>query len=69
MKLKVTDEALKLNEATGYNNPDGSCKQPKDLTDEEREIIRDLICNYRDSLDGSNDVYFDQMQSILEKLL
>lgn len=56
------------NEAVGCNNPDGSFKQPKDLTDEEREIVRDLICNYRDSLDGSNDEYFDQMQSMLEKL-
>ena len=50
------------------NKADGSFKQPKDLTDEEREIIRDLICNYRDNLAGGNDEYFDQMQAILEKL-
>ena len=56
------------NEAIGDNNADGSFKQPKDLTDEERTIIRNLICSYRDSLAGSNDEYFDQMQAILEKL-
>jgi len=38
------------------------------LTDEEREIIRELIYNYRDNLAGSNDEYFDQMQAILKKL-
>ena len=50
------------------NKVNGSFKQPKDLTDEEREIIRELIYNYRDSLAGGNDEYFDQMQAILEKL-
>ena len=38
------------------------------LADEEREIIRELIYNYRDNLAGGNDEYFDQMQAILEKL-
>lgn len=38
------------------------------LTDEEREIIRELIYNYRDNLAGDSDEYFDQMQAILEKL-
>ena len=50
------------------NKVNGSFKQPKDLTDEEREIIRELIYNYRDNLAGGNDEYFDQMQAILEKL-
>ena len=50
------------------NKANGSFKQPKDLTDEEREIIRELIYNYRDNLAGGNDEYFDQMQAILEKL-
>jgi len=56
------------NEAIGDNNADGSFKQPKDLTNEERTIIRNLICSYRDNLAGSNDEYFDQMQAILKKL-
>lgn len=55
------------NENEGSNNADGSFKQPKDLTDEEREIVRDLICNYRDDLAGSSDEHFDRMQAILEK--
>ena len=46
----------------------GSIKPPINLTDEEREIIRELIYNYRDNLAGGNDEYFDQMQAILEKL-
>ena len=50
------------------NKADGGFKQPIDLTYEEREIIRDLIYNYRDNLAGGNDEYLDQMQAILEKL-
>jgi len=50
------------------NKADNSCKQPVYLTDDEREIIRELIYNYRDNLAGSNDEYFDQMQAILKKL-
>jgi len=47
---------------------DNNFKQPIYLTDEEREIIRELIYNYRDNLAGGSDEYFDQMQAILEKL-
>ena len=50
------------------NKADGGFKQPADLTDEERAIIRELIYNYRDNLAGGNDEYFNQMQAILEKL-
>ena len=50
------------------NKAADSFKQLIYLTDEEREIIRELIYNYRDNLAGSNDEYFDQMQAILKKL-
>lgn len=56
------------NENGDDNNQDGSFKQPTKLTVGEREIIRDLICNYRDSLAGCHDDNFDAMQSILAKL-
>lgn len=50
------------------NKADNNFKQPVYLTDDEREIIRELIYNYRDNLAGGSDEYFDQMQAILEKL-
>jgi len=37
------------------------------LTEQESEIVRDLICDYRDSLAGSTDEHFDRMQAILVK--
>lgn len=42
-------------------------KKSVTLTKEESEIVRDLICNYRDDLAGGNDEHFDQMQAILAK--
>ena len=56
------------NENGGDNNPDGSFKQLTKLTVGEREIIRDLIVNYRDGLVGGNNEHFNQMQTILEKV-
>ena len=38
-----------------------------ELSQQDTEIIRDLICDYRDGLSGTKDGVFDKMQSLLEK--